>query len=108
MFHDAGRRKLFALRTAAEAGHGRDVGEAISAVDQGSLGLPPRREPVAPEDDLVSSTGRSPAGQVPEAPSGFLLAGDRPVLSVPPTSTEVDGGGGGAATTNTVIVWTFL
>ena len=77
-----------------EAGHGPNVGEAISPVDQGSLGLPPRREPVAPEDDLVLGTGRSPARQVPEDSFGFLLAGDRPVLSVPPAGEEVDGGGG--------------
>ena len=85
--------------SSAEAGHGPNVGEAISAVDQGSLGLPPRREPVAPEDDLVLGPGRSPARQVPEDSFGFLLAGDRPVLSVPPTGEEVDGGG---ATINTM------
>ena len=108
MLHDARRGKLFTLWASTEAGHGTNVGEAISAVDQGSLGVPPRRELVAPEDDLVLGTGRSPAGQVPEAPFGCLLAGDRPVLSVPPAGEEVDGGGGGGATTiNTVIVWTF-
>ena len=59
---------------------------------------------MASADEFVLGTGRSSAGQVPEDPFGFLLAGDRPVLPTHPNHASMGGGG----TMNTMAEWTFV
>ena len=91
------------MRSAPEAGDEGNVGASVSPLDQGQSGLPSGRESVAPADDLVRGTGRSPVGQVPEDPFRFLLAGDHSVLFVPSTNAEMGGAGG---TINNETLWT--
>ena len=76
--------ELFIRGSSPEANLAPNVGTTTFAMDPGQFDRVFGRESVAPRNGPVRDTGRSPAVQVPEDPFGFLLAGDRPVLSPHP------------------------